>query len=52
MGYGRNFDRRKISFFKTTTLGWNPSESHLMLRNDPADKFDFVWPEPVSGVEI
>ena len=50
MGYSRNFDRRKISFI--TTLGWNPSESHLVLKNDPAAEFDFIWPEPVSRVEI
>ena len=35
-----------------TALSWNPSESHLMLKNDPVDEFDFVWPEPVSRVEI
>ena len=52
MGYGRNFYRRKISFVKMTAFGWNPSESQLMLVNNPVDKFDFVQPEPVSGVEI
>ena len=52
MGYCRNFDGRKISFVKTTALGWNPSESHLVLKNDPADEFAFIQPEPVSGVEI
>ena len=52
MGYGRNFDRQKISFVETTVLGWNPSESHLMFENDPADEFDFIQPEPVSRVEI
>ena len=52
MGDSRNFDRRKISFIKMTMLGWNPSESHLVLENDPVDEFDFIRPEPVSGVEI
>ena len=52
MGYGRNFYRRKISFIETTTFSWNPSESQLVLMNDPVDEFDFVQPEPVSGVEI
>ena len=52
MGYGRNVDRRKISFVELTVLGWNPSKSHLVLENNPADKFDFVQPEPISGVKI
>ena len=52
MGYGRNFDGRKISFVETTALSWDLCKSHLVLENDPTDEFDFIQPEPVSGVKI
>ena len=52
MGYSRNFDGRKVLFIEVTVIGWNPSKGYFMLVDYPAEKFDFIWQEPVSRVKI
>ena len=47
-----NFDGRKVLFIEMTMLGRIPSESHLMVTDDPVDKFEFFQPEPASQIEI
>ena len=50
--YGWDFSGKEVLFIEITMLGWNPSESHFILTDNPMYKFNFIWPEPVSRVEI
>src|ERR1700709_2682467 len=52
MRYSSDFDRRTAFFFESTPLPWFPDEGGLMDGYQPANEFQFFWPQPVGGIEV